>query len=114
VSVQGEMHGGSCSCSICKAEAAEIKSRVSRNYGDAYEQVGYDRKWLLTRVEFLEEMGAECAQDWQKIERLVNRIAQLEAALREIAENEDCRYASCGIAARAALAGSQDEGGTES
>lgn len=31
------------------------------------------------------------------------RIRELEAALRTIAENEDCRYASCGVAAREIL-----------
>jgi hypothetical protein len=37
---------------------------------------------LEARNRFLEEMGAECAQDWMKIERLVNRIGVLERVLR--------------------------------
>lgn len=33
---------------------------------------------LQARNRFLEEMGAECAQDWQKIERLLREIDDLQ------------------------------------
>ena len=33
---------------------------------------------LRARNRFLEEMGAECAQDWQKIERLLREIDDLQ------------------------------------
>lgn len=36
------------------------------------------------RNRFLEEMGAECAQDWQKIERLLARIERIRVAFQAI------------------------------
>jgi hypothetical protein len=40
---------------------------------------------LQSRLALLEEMGAECAQDWQKIERLLARISALKDALEAAA-----------------------------
>jgi hypothetical protein len=40
---------------------------------------------LQSRLALLEEMGAECAQDWQKIERLLASISALKDALEAAA-----------------------------
>jgi hypothetical protein len=59
------------------------------------------------RVEFLEYMGAECAQDWQKIERLLARVKALEDAINLTLSGKAGYWPDV---LRAALKGSANDG----
>jgi len=62
------------------AEFAEYRSVDAMDRKVAQERIAE----LEARNRLLEEMGVECAQDWQKIEKQVARIAVLESRVERL------------------------------
>jgi hypothetical protein len=69
---------GSVGTASLRAELCALRAELERVKGE--------RDAAQTRTRFLEEMGAECVNDWQKIEGYVAQVAALTATNARLRE----------------------------